>query len=72
MKLSSSAAALLLAPLAVTATPASFFGSGQDVIAQDFPVDGDNPLEFCTEPSSNLLDIKSVDLAPNPPKPLVA
>lgn len=69
MKLLSSAAALLLAPLAVTATPASFFGSGQDVIAQEYPVHGDNPLEFCTEPSSNLLDIKSVDLAPNPPKP---
>ncbi|KAL6239249.1 hypothetical protein BDW75DRAFT_154627 [Aspergillus navahoensis] len=69
MKFLSSAAALLcLAPLAVTATPASFFGYTQDVIAEGTPVKGDNPLEYCSEPSGDLLEIQSVDLAPNPPK----
>ncbi|KAL4871785.1 Phosphatidylglycerol/phosphatidylinositol transfer protein [Aspergillus spectabilis] len=69
MKLLSSAAALLcLAPLTVTAKPASFFGS-QDVITQGAPVSGNNPLEYCADPSGNLLEIESVDLAPNPPKP---
>ncbi|KAL4979958.1 Phosphatidylglycerol/phosphatidylinositol transfer protein [Aspergillus desertorum] len=69
MKLLSPAAALLcLAPLAVTATPASFFGNIQDIIAEGAPVKGDNPLEYCSEPSGDLLEIQSVDLAPNPPK----
>ncbi|KAL4777874.1 Phosphatidylglycerol/phosphatidylinositol transfer protein [Aspergillus nidulans var. acristatus] len=69
MKLLSPAAALLcLAPLAVTATPASFFGYTQDVIAEGAPVQGDNPLEYCSEPSGDILKIQSVDLAPNPPK----
>ncbi|KAL4783658.1 ML domain-containing protein [Aspergillus varians] len=70
MKLLSSAAALLcLVPLSVTATPDLFFGSSQDVITQGAPVKGENPLEFCADPKSDLLDIKSVDLFPNPPKP---
>ncbi|KAL4996947.1 Phosphatidylglycerol/phosphatidylinositol transfer protein [Aspergillus recurvatus] len=69
MKLLSSAAALLcLVPLAVIATPASFFGYTQDVIAEGAPVKGDNPLEYCSKPSGDLLEIQSVDLAPNPPK----
>ncbi|CBF70649.1 hypothetical protein AN5879.2 [Aspergillus nidulans FGSC A4] len=69
MKLLSPATALLfLAPLAVTATPASFFGYTQDVIAEGAPVRGDNPLEYCSEPSGDILEINSVDLAPNPPK----
>ncbi|KAL4807056.1 Phosphatidylglycerol/phosphatidylinositol transfer protein [Aspergillus unguis] len=67
MKFLSSAAALLLAPL-VVATPASFFGSSQDVIAQGAPVSGNNPLEFCADPAGDLLEIKNVDLSPNPPK----
>ncbi|KAL4917243.1 ML domain-containing protein [Aspergillus aurantiobrunneus] len=70
MKLLSSAVALLcLAPLSVVATPASFFEYSQDVITDGVPVKGDNPLEFCADPSSDLLDIRSVDLSPNPPKP---
>ncbi|KAL5336201.1 ML domain-containing protein [Aspergillus crustosus] len=70
MKLLSSAAAALLclAPLTVTAKPASFFGS-QDVITEGKPVSGQNPLEFCTDAVGDLLEIKSVDLVPNPPKP---
>ncbi|KAL4964114.1 ML domain-containing protein [Aspergillus stella-maris] len=70
MKLLSSATALLcLAPLAVTAKPASFFGFSQDVIAQGEPVKGDNPLEYCANTRDYSLEIQSVDLAPNPPKP---
>ncbi|KAL4903659.1 hypothetical protein BDW74DRAFT_155926 [Aspergillus multicolor] len=69
MKFLSSAAALLcLAPLAVTATPTLFFGYSQDVIADGKNVAGNNPLEYCSEPSGDILSIKSVDLAPNPPK----
>ncbi|KAI9371493.1 ML domain-containing protein [Aspergillus egyptiacus] len=69
MKLLSSAASLLsLAPF-VTATPTSFFGSSQDVIANGIPVKGNNPLEYCSNPNGNILEIKSVDLSPNPPKP---
>ncbi|CEL01443.1 ML domain-containing protein [Aspergillus pseudodeflectus] len=63
-----SAAVLCLAPLSVTATPASFWSS-QDVISEAIPVKGDNPLEYCSDPNGNILDIKSVDLSPNPPKP---
>ncbi|KAL3470649.1 ML domain-containing protein [Aspergillus californicus] len=69
MKLLSSAAALLcLAPLSVTATPASFWSS-QDVITNGGSVAGKNPLEYCSNPSEDILDIKWVDLDPNPPKP---
>ncbi|RDW90818.1 ML domain-containing protein [Aspergillus mulundensis] len=72
MKFLSSASALLcLAPLAATATPTSLFGYSQDVIADGKAVQGDNPLEYCSEsePSGDILQIESVDLAPNPPKP---
>ncbi|KAL2831955.1 ML domain-containing protein [Aspergillus pseudoustus] len=63
-----SAALLCIAPLTVTATPASFWGT-QDVISEAIPVKGDNPLEYCADPSGDILNIKSVDLSPNPPKP---
>jgi hypothetical protein len=63
-----SAALICVAPLSVTATPASFWSS-QDVISEAIPVKGNNPLEYCSDPSGNILDIKSVDLSPNPPKP---
>lgn len=70
MKLLSAAAALLLAPLAVTATTTSFFGSSQDIIAEGNRVHGNNPLEYCTaDTSRDLLEINSVDLSPNPPLP---
>ena len=32
-------------------------------------VPGENPLNFCDDPSTYLVDIDSVDLDPNPPKP---
>ncbi|KKK23323.1 hypothetical protein ARAM_007650 [Aspergillus rambellii] len=69
MKLLSSAAALLcLAPLSVTASPHTLFSSSQVTLKEAFPVDGNNPLEYCTNPDGDVLSIKSVDLTPNPPK----
>ncbi|KAL8642436.1 MAG: hypothetical protein Q9228_000864 [Teloschistes exilis] len=34
----------------------------------DLSVPGDNPLEFCSDPSGFILTINHVDLEPNPPK----
>lgn len=35
------------------------------------PVNGDNPLVYCSDPATNSLKIDSVDLSPNPPLPYV-
>ncbi|KAJ5569626.1 uncharacterized protein N7459_009056 [Penicillium hispanicum] len=69
-----SVAAVLLAPLSVSAASfPSFFDPSQAPIkvqpTEDFPVKGDNPLQFCDNPSAHLLKIDSVDLSPNPPLP---
>ncbi|KAF4247184.1 hypothetical protein CNMCM8980_007729 [Aspergillus fumigatiaffinis] len=72
MKLISTAATLLvcLAPLSASARSISFFDSAQAPIQiESFPVKGDNPLEYCFDPSDNILQIESVDLFPNPPLP---
>jgi hypothetical protein len=64
--------ATLLAPAfcvaSVAATP-SWSMPGQVVINEDFKVPGSNPLYFCADPKDNILEIKKVDLDPNPPKP---
>lgn len=39
--------------------------------AKNLPVKGNNPLEYCADPSPHLLQIDSVDLKPNPPVPYV-
>ena len=70
------ATALLAALCASSALAASFgFDIGQNVLSGtgDFgalleEVPGENPLEFCEDTGDYLLDIKSVDLDPNPPK----
>ncbi|EAW13998.1 ML domain-containing protein [Aspergillus clavatus NRRL 1] len=72
MKLLSSTAALLvcLGPLSASARSISFFDSTQAPIqVQKYPVEGDNPLEYCANPAGNILEIKSVDLSPDPPLP---
>ncbi|KAB8069014.1 Phosphatidylglycerol/phosphatidylinositol transfer protein [Aspergillus leporis] len=72
MKLLSTTAALLvfLAPVSTTARSLGIFGSSQSPIqAQGKSVEGDNPLEYCSDPSSDILEIKSVNLTPNPPLP---
>lgn len=64
MKLLTIASALL-----ATASAGSFFG-GSDVTTFDdsLSVPGDNPLQHCANPKDDILEIKSVDLSPNPPK----
>ena len=47
----------------------SFFGNQQTVLDEDLSVPGDNPLTFCQDPKDYSLDIKYVDLTPNPPSP---
>ncbi|KAB8272712.1 Phosphatidylglycerol/phosphatidylinositol transfer protein [Aspergillus minisclerotigenes] len=72
MKFLSTAAALLvcLAPVSTTARSLDFFKSSQSPIqAQSISVPGNNPLEYCNDPSGDILDIKKVDLSPNPPLP---
>jgi hypothetical protein len=36
------------------------------------PVNGDNPLTYCSEPSKNILQIDTVNISPNPPLPYVS
>lgn len=76
MKLISPATALLvlLAPLTVSARSLPLLAPEQSPIKtadKNFPVDGDNPLTYCSDPSNNILEIQSVDLSPNPPQPYV-
>jgi len=64
---------LLLATVGVASVSASpSWGGlgGQAVIMdEDLKVPGDNPLYFCSDPKDNIVQIKKVDLSPNPPKP---
>lgn len=73
MKLLSTAATLLacVAPLTVSGRSIALFGSSQAPIQADLSktVPGDNPLEFCNDPAGDIIEIESVDLAPNPPLP---
>ena len=65
---------LLAATSAASVSAASLFssgGGGQAVINEDWKVPGDNPLYYCADPKEYLLDIKNVDLSPNPPVPYV-
>ncbi|KAL2012572.1 hypothetical protein VTN00DRAFT_97 [Thermoascus crustaceus] len=74
MKLPSAVTAglLLLAPLIEARSP-SFLGVYEQSTLKTTsdgrtrPVNGDNPLEYCADPSQNILQISSVDLSPNPP-----
>jgi hypothetical protein len=75
MKFLSAANLLVLtAPLA-NAAAFSLFDPTQATLKtndnEKFPVNGDNPLQYCAKPDSYKLEIESVDLAPNPPLPYV-
>jgi hypothetical protein len=61
----------LLAPLQISAASLPLFGQSplNAFEGENFPVEGENPLEYCSDPSSNILEILSVDLSPNPPVP---
>lgn len=58
---------LLLVPLAAALS----IGTLNDVHALDanYPVPGDQPLNFCQDPSDYILEVHNVDLVPNPPVP---
>ncbi|KAL8874042.1 MAG: hypothetical protein Q9174_000582 [Haloplaca sp. 1 TL-2023] len=62
---------LTLASLALftLVSSSSFFSSGQQPLVDDgLSVPGDNPLEFCSDPTNFILTIDNVDLDPNPPE----
>jgi hypothetical protein len=64
------AATLLMSAVcavSVAATPS--WMPSQVAINEDLSVPGDNPLNFCSDPKDNILELKSVDLSPNPPVP---
>ena len=67
MKLSAAILPLLVSSFAASKS-LSFFGSDQHVL-DDLSVPGDNPLSFCQDAKDYSLDIKYVDLTPNPPSP---
>jgi hypothetical protein len=60
-----------LTPLSVFARTLPLFGLDQSPIqtTDGPPVNGTNPLHYCSDPDKNILQIHSVDLSPNPPKP---
>jgi hypothetical protein len=35
---------------------------------EDYKVPGANPLHFCADPKDDIIEIKKVDLSPNPPQ----
>lgn len=64
MKLLTIASAFL-----ATASAGSLFGGPSEVVFDDsLSVPGNNPLSHCEDPKNDILDLKSVDLNPNPPK----
>ena len=67
MKLITPLASLLLSSFAAS-TSLPFSGSQQVVLSGD-DVPGENPLKYCQDTKGYSLDIKYVDLDPNPPKP---
>lgn len=75
MKFLSAATLLLTAPLiSATSFPSAFDPSQASLRAEPdekLQIPGDNPLEFCQDPSHYLVEIENVDLTPNPPRPYV-
>ncbi|KAF4771486.1 hypothetical protein HAV15_004265 [Penicillium sp. str.  len=73
MKFLSAASLLVLtAPLANAAAFSIFDPTQASLKVNDnekYPVNGDNPLQYCAKPDNYKLEIESVDLAPNPPLP---
>lgn len=61
----------LVLSFSATSNTLSFRGGDQTILDEKFLVPGNNPLNFCQEPSEYVLNIDHVDLAPNPPKPCV-
>ena len=70
----SSVAACLSAALVPAAALSVFNGRAPDVVPnEDLKIPGESPLELCPgEHDKDLIEIKSVDLLPNPPQAYVA
>lgn len=68
MKLTTTIVSLLFSSFAAS-TSLPFSGSQQVVINDKEKIPGDNPLVYCQDTKDYSLDIKYVDLTPNPPKP---
>lgn len=70
MKLTNFLATALLAASSATARSSLFGGGSIDVAPYDdkLNVPGENPLAHCQDPKDDILDLKSVNLSPNPPK----
>ncbi|KAH6607765.1 putative phosphatidylglycerol/phosphatidylinositol transfer protein precursor [Trichoderma cornu-damae] len=60
----------LCACLAAPATALAIWGDSASALDTSLKVPGDNPIEFCNaNHDGDLIQIRKVDLAPNPPKP---
>lgn len=63
---------LFLLPVVLTATVSarsSWLNGNQVSVKEDsVEVPGENPLLFCSDPPTDILEIYSVDLSPNPPE----
>lgn len=62
-------ATLLLPILATSLSLGTYSSSDQTALDADFPVPGDQPLNFCKDPKDYILEVHHVDLIPNPPVP---
>lgn len=75
MKFLSASALLLTVPLISAASFPSVFDPSQATLRdkpdEKLQIPGNNPLEFCQDPSNYLVEIDNVDLTPNPPQPYV-
>ena len=58
-----------LVAVSVSALPSFTTASQVAVLDDDLEIPGDNPLSLCSKPKDWILDLESVDLSPNPPKP---
>lgn len=59
--------AFLLVPLAAALSIST--SSDSHALDAKFPVPGDQPLNFCADPSDYILEVHNVDLSLNPPVP---
>ena len=59
---------VLFAATAYASFGINFGGKDQVHLTEEYKVPGDNPLFFCSDPKDNILEVKKVDLDPNPPQ----
>jgi hypothetical protein len=55
--------------LASSVSAGLFSTNSVSIYDDNFPVPGENPLKHCQDPAEDVLDVISVDLNPNPPRP---